>query len=279
MSSMAQMQIKDVTGTAFVVAQYRAEENDAAHPLYRDTIVNMFLSEESQRAADRAAAGFPLVKELVKLRTRYLDDTLDRQIAAGCRQVVVLGAGLDTRAIRKSAPGVAYFEIDDAATLTLKQARLDEHGVRANVRFISGNYVTDGMIGLLLENGFDPDLQTYVIWEGNTMYLPLGSDKAIMEQLRDNLKTFHLSFDYFAEAMIAKTTGASGLTRMAENFESMNAPWITGFDDIDVLANEVQLRVIDNFTTGDLHRAYRPAAQTPVFGPFYSICTLGSYWE
>src|SRR5262245_44066985 len=109
------MQITNVTGTAFVVAEYRAEENNAAHPLYRDPVVPLFLSPESRRAARNAAAGFPLVKELVKLRTRYLDETLDVQIAGGCRQVVVLGAGLDTRAVRKSAPGVTYFEIDDRA--------------------------------------------------------------------------------------------------------------------------------------------------------------------
>ena len=95
--------VTSVTGTAFVVAEYRAEENYAVHPLYRDDVVGLFLSAASRRAAAQAAAGFPLVKELVKIRTRYFDDMLERQIAAGCRQVVVLGAGLDTRAVRKAA--------------------------------------------------------------------------------------------------------------------------------------------------------------------------------
>jgi methyltransferase (TIGR00027 family) len=270
-------QIKNVAGTAFIVAEYRAEENDAAEPLYRDTVVQMFLSDDSRRAAADAAAGFPLVKELVKIRTRYFDDTLDRQISSGCRQVVLLGAGLDTRAVRKAAAGVTYFEIDDGATLARKRACLEEHGVRADIRFIPGNYVTDGLIGLLLRNGFDPDLPTHIIWEGNTMYLPEVSGKAIMEQLKGNLAHFHLSFDYFAEAMIAKTTGEAGLTRMAENFDSIDAPWITGFNDIRVVADEMQLRVIDNATTGDLHRVYRPASQPPVFGPYYSVCTLGTH--
>ena len=170
-------EITNVTGTAFVVAEYRDEENRAVEPLYRDNVASLFLSPESRRAADRAAAGFPLVKELVKLRTRYLDDMLDKQIAAGCRQVVVLGAGLDTRAVRKSSADVTYFEIDDKATLELKRARGDTH-------FIAGNYVNDGLIRLLLMNGFDPELPTYLIWEGNTMYLPLACDKAILHQLK-----------------------------------------------------------------------------------------------
>ena len=41
-------QIKDVSGTAFVVAEFRAEENRAATPLYRDSVVGLFLSEESR---------------------------------------------------------------------------------------------------------------------------------------------------------------------------------------------------------------------------------------
>ena len=139
-------EITNVTGTAFVVAEYRDEENRAVEPLYRDNVVSLFLSPESRRAADRAAAGFPLVKELVKLRTRYLDDMLDKQIAAGCRQVVVLGAGLDTRAVRKSSADVTYFEIDDKATLELKRARLAEHGMLGDTHFIAGNYVNDGLI-------------------------------------------------------------------------------------------------------------------------------------
>jgi methyltransferase (TIGR00027 family) len=269
-------EITNVTGTAFVVAEFRAEENDAAKPLYRDDVVDVFLNAASKNAAKRAAAGFPLMKELVKLRTKYFDDTLDAQIAAGCRQVVVLGAGLDTRSVRKAAAGVTYFEIDDAGTIDLKRACLARHRMLGDTRFIAGNYVNDGMMRLLLNAGFDPELPTYVIWEGNTMYLPLSCDKAILTELKSNVDQFQVSFDYFAESIIAKTTGVRGLTRMAENFEAMNAPWVTGFDDVAALADAVGLRLIDDTTTGALNLRYRPGTAAPVFGPYYSICTLGS---
>jgi len=167
---------------------------------------------------------------------------------------------------------------DDAATLALKKDRFEEHRISANVRFIAGNYVTDGLISLD-RNGFDPDLPTYVIWECNTMYLPLECGKAIMDQLRSSLRDLRLSFDYFTQSIITKTTGEAGLTRMAEGFANMGAPWIAGFDSIRALAKEVKLRVIDNSTTGDLFRRYRPHATSdrPIFGPFYSVCTLGSH--
>jgi O-methyltransferase involved in polyketide biosynthesis len=95
-------QIKDVSGTAFVVAEFRAEENRAATPLYRDSVVGLFLSEESRYAAGLVAASFPPVKDMVKIRTKYFDDMLEKHLLS-FRQVVILGAGLDTRAVRKQA--------------------------------------------------------------------------------------------------------------------------------------------------------------------------------
>ena len=117
-------EVKDVTGTAFVVAEFRARENDEPHPLYRDLVVPIFLDDRTRRAADAIRADFPAGEMMPRLRTRYYDDRLDEQLANGCRQVVILGSGLDTRGVRKRTPGVAYFEIDDPSTISFKQARL-----------------------------------------------------------------------------------------------------------------------------------------------------------
>ena len=117
-------EIREVTGTAFVVAEFRARENEEPHPLYVDPIVRIFLDARTRAAADAIRADFPAGENMPRLRTRYYDDRLGEQIAQGCRQVVILGAGLDTRAVRKRAPGVAYFEIDDAGTLELEEGAL-----------------------------------------------------------------------------------------------------------------------------------------------------------
>jgi methyltransferase (TIGR00027 family) len=268
--------IQNVSGTAFVVAEFRAEENTEVKPLYRDSVVGLFLNEETRRAAERVAASFPLTKDLVRIRTKYLDDMLEKQILSNIQQVVILGAGLDTRAVRKPAAGVTYFEIDDAATLELKRTCYQQHGIDANVKFIPGNYVTDGLIDLLKRNDFNFDLPTYFIWEGNTMYLPLASMKHILAQLRNYVKRFRISFDYMADAVISKTTGDPGITKLVESFANMGAPWLSGIRDVQRLARELSLNVLENFKTADLYQAYwvgRPMT-SPVFN-FYSICTLG----
>jgi methyltransferase (TIGR00027 family) len=269
--------IRNVSGTAFVVAEFRAEENRAAAPLYRDTVVGLFLDERSRQAAQLVEASFPPVKDMVRIRTRYFDDVLDRNLRAHFRQVVILGAGLDTRAVRKRTEGVTFFEIDDAATMRLKERCYRREGIDVAVKFIAGNYVTDGIVNLLRRRGFDFDLPTYFIWEGNTMYLPREAVSHVLTEIRRSVERFRVSFDYMAESVISKTTGDQGITRLADSFARMGAPWVSGISAVGRLAREHSLELIDNFRTGDLHEQYwsdRPMT-SPIF-EYYSVCTLGS---
>jgi len=79
-------EIKHVTGTAFIVAEFRARENEQANPLYVDRIVPLFLDERTKHAANAISSGFPAAEKNVRIRTRYLDDRLDEQLALGCRR-------------------------------------------------------------------------------------------------------------------------------------------------------------------------------------------------
>jgi methyltransferase (TIGR00027 family) len=189
---------------------------------------------------------------------------------------VILGAGLDTRAVRKPSGDVRYFEIDDPATMELKRRCYANARIDADVTLIPGNYVTDGLIDLLRSNGFKCDAPTYLIWEGNVMYMSLEEDNQTMRRLKQQVKRFQLSFDYLTESVVTKTTGDAGLTTLVESFEAMRAPWLSGIDDIHSLARELGMRVVENFTIGELYRKYRGRSiSSPVF-QHYSICTLES---
>ena len=201
---------------------------------------------------------------------------LDAQIGAGIGQVVILGAGLDTRAVRKQAAGVRYFEIDDPATMELKRRCYSNARIDADVTLIPGNYVTGGLIDMLRSNGFDFGVPSYLIWEGNVMYMPLADDTHMMRELKRFLKRFRLSFDYLSRAVIAKTTGDAGLTTLVESFEAMDAPWVSGIDDVHGLARELGLRVVENFTTHYLYQKYRGRPDSSPIFQHYSICTLES---
>ena len=269
--------IENVSGTAFVVAEFRAEENAEPAPLYVDSIVGLFLNDDSKRAAGRVAASFPPSRDLVRIRTKYLDDMLERQLGSNVRQVVILGAGLDTRAVRKHSAGVRYFEIDDPVTLKIKQACYERNGFHVNVTFIPGDYVRDGLITLLTRSGVGFDQPTYFIWEGNTMYLPLDYARQVLADLTTHVRRFALSFDYMSDAVVSKTTGDPAITRLVESFERMGAPWVSGIGDVHTLAYEAGLNVVENFQTADLYRRYWPGRRmTSRIFDFYSVCTLGS---
>jgi methyltransferase (TIGR00027 family) len=212
-----------------------------------------------------------------RLRTRYYDDRLGEQIAQGCRQVVILGSGLDTRAVRKRAQRVTYFEIDDAGTLELKKARYAANGIDAAVTLIPGNYVASGVIPLLTANGFDTSLPSFFIWEGNTMYLRRPDVMKVLGDLKANLRSFAISFDYMDEAVVGMTTGDPGATAFVERFAAMGAPWTFGFHDLPALAGEAGLSVSDATTVGKLFRTYWPdrCMQSVIYDQ-YGLCTLKS---
>ncbi len=271
------IEIQDLVGTAFIVAEYRARENAEQNPLYRDPIVPLFLSEQTLQAADRIAGDFPPAVQGVRLRTRYFDDRLDEQLGRGCRQVVIPGAGLDTRGVRKQQPGVTYFEIDDADILNFKQTRLAEAGIKARAVFIPGNYVTDGLLRLLAANGFDFDLPTYIIWEGNTMYLNRPAVLKVLTDLRSSLSKLAISFDYTTEAVIAYATGDERISAFVRHFAEMGAPWSFGIDDLDTLASETGLTVVDNVKVAELFHTFWPNRQLgSKFYHNYALCTLAA---
>ncbi|MCC3404298.1 MAG: class I SAM-dependent methyltransferase [Microcoleus sp. PH2017_10_PVI_O_A] len=267
--------MSNVTGTAFIVAEFRAEENQEIAPLYTDNVVKIWLNEETKEIAAKIAQNSPAAKEMVKLRTKYFDDVLSNQILGGCKQVVILGSGLDTRAARINGEKATYFEIEDRATLQLKEETLKANKITANVRYIPGDYVKDGLISLLKQSEFDFDIQTYFLWEGNTTLLAKKDVIFVLEQIRDNVKSFRLSFDYMSEKVILRTTGYQDINDYIDKYESMYAPWITGFDQIASLAEELNLKLIENFSTADLHAQYRPLSslESNLF-KFYFVCTL-----
>lgn len=268
----------NISGTAFVIAEFRAEENEALAPLYKDEFVHLFLNEQTRKVAEEIAQTFPQAKEMIKLRTKYFDDVLSKQILQGYKQVVILGSGLDTRAVRKNAEGVTYFEIDAAETLKLKAQRLQENKITANVCYIPGDYVKDGLITLLKQNKFDFNIPSYFIWEGNTTLLTKENVMLVLKQICENVNNFKLSFDYMSDKVISRTTGYADINNYIDKYESLYAPWITGFESIEPVAQELNLKVIENFSTAELHTKYRPdhTLDSNLF-KFYFVCTLESY--
>jgi methyltransferase (TIGR00027 family) len=266
---------KNVSGTAFIIAAFRDEENEAETPLYTDQIVKFFLNDQIKETAKTIAQNFPAAKEMIKLRTKYFDDILSQQIALGYQQVVILGSGLDTRPVRQNVEGVTYFEIDTKATLQLKEDTLKSKNIAANVHYIAGDYVKDGLVSLLNQTSFNFELPTYILWEGNTTLIKKEEVIAVLKQIHDNFHSFRLSFDYMSDKVISRTTGYEDINDYIDRYEKLYTPWITGFENIEPLAKDLGFKVLENFSITELFNKYRPNSilESNLFY-FYFVCTL-----
>ncbi len=107
-------------------------------------------------------------------RTRYFDDYFRSVAEAGVRQVVILAAGLDSRAYRLSWPdGTTIFELDQPQVLAYKSYVLSQRGIRAGAerREIAVDLREDWPAALR-NSGFDPARPSAWIAEGVLIYLP-----------------------------------------------------------------------------------------------------------
>ncbi|GLY90790.1 class I SAM-dependent methyltransferase [Actinoallomurus iriomotensis] len=179
--------------TALMVAAARAIETHRHDALARDVYAEHFV-----RAA-RASADWPVRPHQVPdgdadplwgrlgryfgLRTRVLDDFILRQVSAGTRQVVLLGAGLDTRAYRLDwPPGCRVFELDQEDVLAFKGRVLG--GLRAVPKTERVPIAADLRLewaGALTGAGFDPAAPTVWLAEGVLLYLPHAAERAMIE--------------------------------------------------------------------------------------------------
>jgi methyltransferase (TIGR00027 family) len=116
----------------------------------------------------------PGVAGFLAARERYIDDVLQDALDEGIRQVVILGAGYDARALRFAFPeGVKIFEVDHPATQQDKLAQLRRifGQVPETVTYVPVDFNTQTLHARLLECGFDTAAKTLFIWQGVSMYL------------------------------------------------------------------------------------------------------------
>jgi methyltransferase (TIGR00027 family) len=161
------VELSGVAKTAIGVAYVRAWESSQVDRLFADPYALAFVTAQVRQAG---SAGVSALAAHVVLRTRFFDDYL---LQAGCDQVVLVAAGLDTRAYRLDWPaGTTVYELDQPEVLAFKQAVLDRekaspkctrHAVPVDLRY--------DWASTLRQAGFDPSRRTAWLVEGLLIYL------------------------------------------------------------------------------------------------------------
>ena len=122
---------------------------------------------------------------LMLVRTRFIDERMERAIRSGATQLVILGAGFDTRAHRFSEllGDTPVIEIDYGATQEYKRQRVEAvlGGAPGNVIYAPIDFARESLGEVLRRAGFQPGRKTYYICEGVSMYVP---EEGMKETLR-----------------------------------------------------------------------------------------------
>jgi methyltransferase (TIGR00027 family) len=104
------------------------------------------------------------------VRTRVIDDFVVSAVDGGCTQLVLLGAGYDTRATRLAhASSAVVFEVDHPATQARKRSLLGPLPER--IRYVPVDFEHDRLLHALADAGFDREQPSCVLWEGVFSYL------------------------------------------------------------------------------------------------------------
>src|SRR5882757_3332233 len=158
-----------------MVCAYRARASRWPKPLFIDPWAETIAGAEGEEIAKRLDARFPPMETWLALRVAYLDQLVGLAVdRLSIRQIVILGAGYDTRAARLPRAGVQYFEVDHPATQAAKRevvAKLPGYPVEA-ARYVSCNFEIEDPIDRLVANGFNNAEPALIVWEGVVMYLP-----------------------------------------------------------------------------------------------------------
>jgi len=197
--------------SAMSVALLRAlaAQDERAEIRGQDHLAELFVTEE-RRAPLRdsamrhwvldQAAGRGLY-EFLLARTAYFDGVVQNALQAGLPQLVLLGAGYDSRPYRflAQAGRTRIFELDSEPTQQRKRELLAQHGIAlpSELTFIPLDLTLGGLSEHLVDAGFDPGRPSLFVWEGVVYYLPEQSVRGTLASVRTLCAPGSLlSFDY-----------------------------------------------------------------------------------
>jgi methyltransferase (TIGR00027 family) len=168
----------------------------------------------------------------MQVRTYALDQEVARFAESGGRQLVLLGAGLDARALRLHHPGLRVFEVDHPATQAKKRLLAESAGAGDAATFVPWDFEHDPVGRLpqhLCDLGYRCEERGCVIWEGVTMYLSEAANAATFAMLAGLLAPDSaVAFTYFAKAFLASKARRDRLMRRF--VASHGEPWIFGWE-------------------------------------------------
>jgi methyltransferase (TIGR00027 family) len=242
--------------TALMVCAYRARASKWQKPLFVDPWAESIAGAEGHEIARRLDERWAPMEIWLALRVAYLDRLVGIAIdELSVRQVVILGAGYDTRAARLPRAGVTFFEVDHPATQAAKRerlAKLDKYPVDA-ARYVACNFEREDPIERLTATGFDTREPALVIWEGVVPYLTEAAVRATATRLATGLDPRSLlAFDFVGKKFAAGQSISEKDHQTRAMVGELGEPIRYGADDILPLLYDCGFRWVRSLDFNEL---------------------------
>ena len=200
----------------------------------------------------------------VAMRSRLAEDSARGAIEKGVRQILVLGAGLDTFAYQlEPTRDMRVFELDHPATQAEKRRRLADARIAEppHVSYVAHDFERGSMTGALEAAGFDPGKRTFVLWLGVTPYLTEEAVFATLGELASWPGGTEVVFDYTNPPdAIAEATTPNFHREMAERVAASGEPFRGYFNSggLHARARELGFARIEDLDRAALVARYLP---------------------
>ena len=226
--------------TALGAAMHRAvHQTLEGGVIFNDPHALKILDEEA-RDGLAAMANDPAHRPMrlfIAARSRFSEETMAACVARGARQIVILGAGLDTFSLRNPHAGVTVYEVDYPATQTWKRERLAQAGVALppSLVFAPVDFERQSLAEGLAAVGFRSDQPAYFQWLGVVPYLTREAIVATLDFIAA-IPRAEVVFDYGEPFDNYPPAMRANIMAVAERTADRGEPWLSMFDPPEMAA-------------------------------------------
>jgi methyltransferase (TIGR00027 family) len=207
-------------------------------------------------------------------RTRLIDDWIREALTAFARQVVILGAGFDCRALRiRELANIPVFEVDRAPMIARKERLLGgSQQTPSCIRRLGLDFQKDNLRNRLAEAGCSTNLKTLFIWEGVTNYLDTRSVDAVFNFFAEG-SSFgsRIIFTYVHADVLNSRFVTPGVLRLAAALRTYGEPWTFGFkpEEVPAYLAKKGIRLLIDLGAAEYRAKYMPPVNKLIGYEFY----------
>jgi methyltransferase (TIGR00027 family) len=176
---------------------------------------------------------WPGVRTSVVARTRLIDDAIVKSLGEGFEQLVLLGAGFDSRPYRlRGLERLAVYEVDHPDTQAAKRRALERElgALPAHVRFVASDFTQGDLAAKMAAAGYTEAARTFVLWEGVSNYLTEPAFDATLRWCARACPGSTLLFTYVHRDVLVRPEAFVGTARLFDTLEKVGERFSFGID-------------------------------------------------